>query len=115
MNALWGVPAGAGASEFVRLIFARRLARARAEHRADIAGLRGILGGIVARIVAGVGRYCVELVRLLGIDRLGRALLRAPGQQAKANDRRGNQADPHFIPLRLEPSLNAPTAIWGAA
>ena len=115
MIALRGVPAGAGAREFVRLIFARRLAGARAENRADIAGLRGILGGIIARILTGVGRYRVELIRLLGVDRLGGALLCTAGHQAEADDRRGKQAGPHLIPRFHGPCFNARSAIWGTA
>ncbi len=117
MDALRSVPARAGAVEKLRLarsIFARPSAGAGAIGLADIAGLRRILRDVVARIVGRIGRDRIELVGLLGIDLLGRALLGAASQKAQAEDRRGGeQAGPHIIPLGLGHRLNASSLLSG--
>ena len=115
MNAFRGVPAKAGAGDFVRLIFARPLVGAGAIGLPDIVGLRRILGDVVARILALVGSDRVQLVRLLGVDLLGQALCPAAGQQSQCEGSRGGQADSHFIPPVHGRYHNAPRALWGAA
>ena len=114
MDALQGVPAWAGAEEFVQLaIFARRSPGTRAIGLADIVGLRRILRNVVARILAGIGGDRIQLIRLLGVDLLGRALFRAAGQQSQADDSRGKQAGPHLIPLCMG-SSRTPEPRFGA-
>lgn len=121
MDAFRGVPASAGARDFVRLaIFARSVfpgprAGARTIDLAHVAGLRRILGDIVAGFFALVGGDRVQFIRLLGIDLLGRALRRASGQQGQAGYGRDGQAGPHFIPRSNGQGINARAAIWCAA
>jgi len=116
MDAFRSAPAWARARDFVCLaIFARRGASARTIGLADIAGLRGILRDVVARILGLIGGDRVELVGLLGIDLLGRALLRTARQQGQAGSDRNGQAGPHLIPRSNGRSINARAAIWGAA
>jgi len=116
MLALHGVPACAGAGNFVCLtVFARRCACTRAIGAADIVGLRCILRDVVAGVLAGISGDRVQLFRLLGVELLGRALFGATGQQRQADNGRGKQAGPHRIPLWHRLRLNAPAAIWCAA
>jgi hypothetical protein len=81
------------------LIFARRCRGAGAIGLADIVGLRRILGDVVARILGLVGGDGVELIRLLGIDILGRALPAARREQQ--NRRQDRQTASHGHPLSL--------------
>jgi len=81
----------------------------------DIAGLRDILRDFVAGILALVGGDRVQLIGLLGVDRLGRALPRTSGQQAEADGNHDGQADSHFIPRLRWLRVNARAAIWAKA
>ena len=116
MDAFRSAPAWPGAGDFVRLaIFARRGASARAIGLADIAVLRGILRHVAAGILRLVGGDRIQLIGLLGIDLLGRALLRTARQQGQAGSDRNGQAGPHLIPRSNGRSINARAAIRGAA
>ena len=109
MDALQRVPAWAGARDYVRLmIFARAGVRAGTISLADIVTPRRILRDIVARLLARIGGDGVELIRLLGIDLLGRTLRAAAAEQGHHGEESGSQADSHT-------ALNARTALWGAA
>ena len=115
MDALRGVPASAGARENVRsVILTRRIARARAIGLAEIVGLGRILRDVVAGVVAGIGGDGVELGRLLGIERLGRASPGTTAQQGQADHDRSRQADPHPVPRSRGFTPNARTAFWCA-
>lgn len=113
MDVFRGVPAHAGARDFLRLaIFARRRTRARAIGLADVTRLRSILRDVVAGIFALIGGDRVELIRLLGIDRLRGALLRTAAEQGQAGDARDGQAGPHLVPRSNRSGINARAAIW---
>ena len=109
MDAYEGVPAHAGAGDFVRLvIFARSRIRAGSICLADIFVARSILRDVVAGLIGGVSGDRVQLVRLLGVDLLGRTLRAAAAQQGEGQDGRDDQAVPHT-------RQNARAALWGAA
>jgi len=118
MDALRAVPAWAGARGFVRLapsIFAGLGIGAGAIGLADIVGLRRILRDIVARILGLVGGDRVQLIGLLGVDRLRRALPGAAGRYGQEDHRRDKQAALHGIPHWHWLRFNARAATWGAA
>jgi len=119
------VPARAGARGFMcpthggnggcLMIFAWRRACASAIRGADIAGLRGILCDVVARIFGRVGGDCIQLISLLRVDLLDRARFRAAEQQRDAANGRAAQPVSHLIPHMNRRPLNARAAFWGAA
>lgn len=113
MDAFRSAPAWPGAGDFVRLaIFARRRSGARAIDLANIARLRRILRDVVAGILGLIGGDRVELIGLLGIDRLRRALLRTAAEQGQAGDSRNGQAGPHLVPRSNRSDINARATIW---
>lgn len=85
-----------GGFETALAIFARRGAGARAIGLADVAGLRRILGDIIAGILGLIGGDRVQLIRLLGIDLLRRALGVAAGQGQRGEQR--DESAVHAIP-----------------
>ena len=109
MDVYEGVPACAGAGDFVRLvILSRTRVRAGSIGLADIFIARAILRDVVAGLTAGIRGDRVQLVRLLGVDLLGRTLRAAAAKQCQDKGGRDDQAVPHAC-------LNAPATIWGAA
>lgn len=104
MDTLRSVPAGAGAGDIARLaIFARGSARTGAVGFANIVGLRRALRDAITRILARIGGDRVQLIRLRGIDLLGRALSAAAAEQShpdeEADAGRGTLTWLHGIPL----------------
>ena len=93
-------------------IFARRCRRAGAIGATHIVRLCGILRNVVARILGLVGGDRIQLIRLLGIDGLGRALPAARGQREQ--DGHEDQAAFHLFPLG-SPARNAPAGRTGAS
>ena len=95
-------------------IFTGRRACASAIRIADIIGLRGILCDVIASLFGRVDGDRIQLIRLLGVDLLDRALFRAADQHSDAGDGRGAQPGSHFIPLMNGRFPNARAIIWCA-
>ena len=95
-------------------IFAGRRGGTGAVRLAYVAGLRRILSDVVPRIFSLIGSDRVQLIRLLGIDRLRRALSRASRQQGDPCDGNNEQIIPHFYAPPSGFRVNARARVWDA-